>query len=511
MAWDESLLAVGSSSLSLYSLQQNKLTELQTLHSRQLITSMEWSKTSEAVLASGSDSGSVSFYKKSALLSDPGKSFIKEDKIIDNMSIGSLQFCPSKPNLLAIGANELFIYNLDAGLNGRDSSRYVFKLGKNNMEGKRLTSIAWNPQVQYILAAATQNCAASVWDLRGNQTLFNVHDANYLNKSFCSGIAWNPDIPTQFIMAYDDPTTPNLQIWDLRKHEQPVKELKTNHQTGITALSWCPFDSSIFASSDRSGFTNFWSFKQCQTFLRLTHSVNSVPCSIKWVPKQPGLVSFGFESGEIEIRNIYTPPVETGTRTASSDDGAIVARPQTVHTPLWVLRKNPVSFAYHGKVYTTVAGTGKIAVNQVRAENSALRSKVEKPQSLYKAHKTAELCRLLSEKASEVGKLQWEMISSKISGNISSVISLLGFDRRSIEVSTEKQTGKKRGAHEEVPSGGKESFNDTFSFVDLSAVDAVDFFNKAGAKHEEVKQQVESLKSEPEFVQTIMETISKVI
>jgi hypothetical protein len=90
------------------------------------------------------------------------------------------------------------------------------------------------------------------------------------------------------------------------------------------------------------------------------------------------------------------------------------------------------------------------------------------------------------------------------------VASLLGFDRRAVERATEKQTGKKRSTHEEAPSGRKESFHDTFSFVDLSAVDAVDFFNKAGAKHEEVKQQVETLKSEPEFVQTIMETISKV-
>ena len=510
MSWDDSLLAVGSDSLSLYSLQGVSFTQLQSIPTKVAISALEWSKTSEVVLATGSNTGTLSFYRKSGLLTDPTKSLVKEDKIIENVQLGSLQFCPSKPNLLAIGANELYIYNLDAGLTGRDPTRYVFKLGKNSMEGKRLTSIAWNPQVQYILAAATQNCAASVWDLRCNQTLFNVHDPNYLNKSLCSGIAWNPDIPTQFIMAYDDVTTPNLQIWDLRKHEQPVKELKINHQSGITALSWCPYDSSIFASSDRSGYTNFWSFRQCQVFMRTQHAPSSVPNSIKWVPKHSGLISFGFETGDIEIRNIYTPVVSEGTRKSTSESPVEVHKPSLVHTPNWVLKKGCCAFNYPNKLSTSLQNSSKIASNQAKALEFPLKARLDQANKLFAEGRLSELCSFFSESASEMSKLQWQIIASKSTGNISDILSLLGFNRRLVETATEKQTGKKRGAHEEAPSGRKESFHDNFSFVDLSAVDAVDFFNKAGAKHEEVKQQVETLKSEPEFVQTILETISKV-
>ena len=237
MAWDENLLAVGNETLSLHLLHNTNFQPLQTLSLKSQISCLEWSRTADGILAGGSKSGIVSFWKKSLLLSDPGKSFIKEDQIFNNTPVTNLQFCPSKPNLLAVGASEVFILNLDVGLTKTAFSQYVFKLGKNPMEGKTLASLAWNPQVQYILAAASQNCVATVWDLRNNQTLFNVHDSTYLNKSSCSALAWNPDIPTQFIMAYDDLQSPNLQIWDLRKHEQPVKELKTNHKTGITALS----------------------------------------------------------------------------------------------------------------------------------------------------------------------------------------------------------------------------------------------------------------------------------
>ena len=138
-----------------------------------------------------------------------------------------------------------------------------------------------------------------------------------------------------------------------------------------------------------------------------------------------------------------------------------------------------------------------------------IKGKVEMAHKMYIEGKLKDLSNYFAESNDDDMKLQWEIISLKFSGNISNILSLLGFDRGSIEKATEKYTGKKRGHHEEVP-GRKESFHDTFSFVELSGVDAEDFFNKAGAKREEIKQQVEIRKSEPEFVQTISETISKV-
>lgn len=509
MSWDDNILAIGQDTLSLHSLHNTTLQQLQSLPLKSQVSCLEWSKTAEGILAGGSSSG-VSFWKKSLLLSDPSKSFIKEDKIFDGAAITNLQFCPSKPNLLAVGASEVYILNLDVGLTKQNPSQYVYKLAKNPMEGKTLTSLAWNPQVQYILAAASQNCVATVWDLRNNQTLFNVHDVNYLNKSVCSALSWNPDIPTQFIMAYDDLESPNLQIWDLRKHEQPVKELKTNHKTGITALSWCPYDSSIFASSDRSGFTVLWNFKQGQSFLKIDHSFESTPKAIKWVPKTPGMVAFGGDNGEIELRNIYTPAATTEVKVSHSDDPQENLKPEVVVTPKWLPKKAGVVFGFNSKLASFTQVSNKIHIVDVKHSNSHIKEKVEKAQSLYTQSDLQGLSRHFSEGCDNDMKLQWEIISSKFSGDISNILSLLGFDRNGIERATEKHTGKKRGHHEEAPAGRKESFHDTFSFAELSNLDAEDFFNKAGAKREEIKQQVEIRKSEPEFMHTISETISKV-
>ena len=136
---------------------------------------------------------------------------VKEDKI--QSFVSTLQFCPSKQSLLAIGGQEVFIYNVEAGLKQKDPTQYVFKLGSHQSMSGSLTALSWNPQVQYILAAASESGIATVWDLRNNKTLFNVHDPHYLNKSVCSSLVWNPEIPTQFIMSYDD-SSPALQIWD---------------------------------------------------------------------------------------------------------------------------------------------------------------------------------------------------------------------------------------------------------------------------------------------------------
>ena len=360
------------------------------------------------------------------------------------------------------------------------------------------------------MAAASQNCVATVWDLRNNQTLFNVHDNTYINKSLCSALAWNPDIPTQFIMAYNDQDNPNLQIWDLRKHEQPVKELKSNHKTGVTALSWCPHDSAIFASSDRSGFTVLWNFKQGQSFMKIEHSFKS-PNAIKWVPKSPGLIAFGNEDGDIEFKNIYTPLVTSGVKIAHSDDPTDFVKPEVVFTPKWVPRKIGAHFGYNGKLVTFTSSSNLVHINTIKTQVSSVKEKIEKVHKLYIEGKHKELCNYFSEHTDEETKLQWEIISAKLFGNISGILSLLGFDRKAIEKSTEKHTGKKRGHNEDFSSGKKDTFHDTFTFVDLSGVDAEDFFNKAGAKKEEFIQQVETLKTEPEFLQTISETISKVV
>lgn len=311
MAWeDKNLIATGSEHLELHHLDSHEFKFISTLTPRSPISCLEWSRHGEGFLAAGSKRGTVSFWKKSDLLNDPTRAFLREEKILDGVAVTTIQYCPSKQNLLAVGASDVFILNMD-GMGKQDPSQYIYKLGNNASEGVALAGFSWNPQVQYILAAASMNGVATVWDLRQNRTLFNVCDQTYLNKSACSSLIWNPEIPTQFIMAYDDAKNPALQIWDLRRHDVPVKEFKNHHKDGVTSTAWCPHDSGLFASSDRAGFSVVWDFKRGESLSIIDHNLGASPNSLKWVPDKPGLLAISGENGNIEVRSIYDTGVST--------------------------------------------------------------------------------------------------------------------------------------------------------------------------------------------------------
>ena len=97
----------------------------------------------------------------------------------------------------------------------------MFKPGVPNYhEGSRITSISWNRQVPHILASASENGKIVVWDLKVNKSIFNFTEPSSsvnVDDYFGSQIQnqttqqskemqmmWNPEIPTQFVVANDD-------------------------------------------------------------------------------------------------------------------------------------------------------------------------------------------------------------------------------------------------------------------------------------------------------------------
>ena len=44
----------------------------------------------------------------------------------------------------------------------------------------------------------------------------------------CSGLAWNPEVATQLVLASEDDRMPVIQMWDLRFATSPLKVLE-NH------------------------------------------------------------------------------------------------------------------------------------------------------------------------------------------------------------------------------------------------------------------------------------------
>ncbi|XP_061573558.1 protein transport protein Sec31A-like, partial [Cololabis saira] len=87
-----------------------------------------------------------------------------------------------------------------------------------------ISCISWNRQVQHILASASPGGRASVFDLRKNDLIIKVSD--HSNRMHCSGLAWNPDVATQLVLASEDDRLPVIQMWDLRFATSPLKVLE---------------------------------------------------------------------------------------------------------------------------------------------------------------------------------------------------------------------------------------------------------------------------------------------
>ncbi len=67
-----------------------------------------------------------------------------------------------------------------------------------------------------------------------NQMLYSVRDACGFDgvcvvvQMHCSGLAWNPEVATQLVLASEDDRMPVIQMWDLRFATSPLKVLE-NH------------------------------------------------------------------------------------------------------------------------------------------------------------------------------------------------------------------------------------------------------------------------------------------
>ena len=144
--------------------------------------------------------------------------------------VQAIEFNPFKSNLIATGGgSEVLIMNIERNI----SSPEIFSPGTPNLhQGSTISSVSWNKKVQHILASASLNGLTVVWDLKTNKPIFNFQDSSITYNRNIS-LAWNPEIPTQIAVSYDDEKNCELQIWDLRNPQGPVMLFGQGHTKGI--------------------------------------------------------------------------------------------------------------------------------------------------------------------------------------------------------------------------------------------------------------------------------------
>ncbi|XP_066549932.1 protein transport protein Sec31A isoform X1 [Amia ocellicauda] len=318
-------------------------------------------------LVGGGENGAVTVYSPEEILAS-GKEAIVGQSEKHSGPVRALDFNPFQSNLLASGANDSEIYIWD--LNNFNNPMTP---GTKSQPLEDISVVAWNRQVQHILASAHPSGKAVVWDLRKNEPIIKISD--HSNRMHCSGMLWHPEVATQLVLASEDDRLPVIQMWDLRFATSPLKVLE-NHTRGILSISWSQADPELLLSSAKDNRILCWNPGTGEVIYELPTS--SQWCfDVQWCPRNPALLSAAAFDGRISVYSVMGGSLEaqqhfSADKISSSFDTMDpfgtgqslppLQVPQTVaHTtvvlplkkpPKWIRRPVGASFAFGGKLVT---------------------------------------------------------------------------------------------------------------------------------------------------------------
>ncbi|NXI34256.1 SC31A protein, partial [Galbula dea] len=246
------------------------------------------------VLLAGGENGSVILYDPARILAGDTEVIIaQKDK--HTGPVRALDVNMFQTNLVASGANESEIYIWDL-----NNFATPMTPGVKTQPLEDISCIAWNRQVQHILASASPSGRATVWDLRKNEPIIKVSDHN--NRMHCSGLAWHPDVATQMVLASEDDRLPVIQMWDLRFASSPLRVLES-HTRGILAIAWSMADSELLLSCGKDAKILCSNPNTGEVLYELP--TNTQWCfDIQWCPRNPAVLSAASFDGRISIYSI---------------------------------------------------------------------------------------------------------------------------------------------------------------------------------------------------------------
>ncbi|XP_058048372.1 protein transport protein Sec31A isoform X11 [Ahaetulla prasina] len=341
-------------------------------------------ETLSGVLIAGGENGNIILY-------DPAKILAGETEVVIAQNdkhtgpVRALDVNLFQTNLVASGANESEIYIWDL-----NNFATPMTPGSKTQPPEDISCIAWNRQVQHILASASPSGRATVWDLRKNEPIIKVSD--HSNRMHCSGLGWHPEVATQMVLASEDDRLPVIQMWDLRFASSPLRVLE-NHARGILTIAWsmadpelllsCGKDSKILCSNPNTG----------EVLYELPTSTQWC-FDVQWCPRNPALLSAASFDGRISVYSIMggstdslrqkqadklsssfgnldpfgtgqpLPPLQLPQQTAPQSTVLPLKKP-----PKWIRRPVGATFSFGGRLVTF--------------ENSKIQQQGEHPQQPY--------------------------------------------------------------------------------------------------------------------------------
>uniref|UniRef100_A0A8C2KE40 Protein transport protein Sec31A n=1 Tax=Cyprinus carpio TaxID=7962 RepID=A0A8C2KE40_CYPCA len=246
------------------------------------------------VLIAGGENGNIILYDASKIIAGDSEVIISQSEKHTG-PVRALDVNSSQTNLVASGGNESEIFIWD--LNNLSSPMTP---GPKTQPLEDISCVAWNKQVQHILASASPSGKASVWDLRKNDLIIKVSD--HSNRMHCSGLAWNPEVATQLVLASEDDRMPVIQMWDLRFATSPLKVLES-HTRGVLAIAWSEADPELLLSCGKDNRILCWNPNTAEVLYELPTSTQWC-FDIQWCPRNPAVLSAAAFDGHISIYSI---------------------------------------------------------------------------------------------------------------------------------------------------------------------------------------------------------------
>ncbi|XP_014223575.1 protein transport protein Sec31A [Trichogramma pretiosum] len=405
------------------------------------------------IIVGGCDQGKIKIYSAAKVLAKDSNSLLSSPERHKG-SVKAMDLNPFQSNLLATGSteSEIFIWDLN-NLNTPMSP------GPKSMPAEDVQHIAWNEQVEHILASTfSQRCV--IWDLRKNEAIIKLHDAN--SRVRWKSVQWHPDVATQLCLASEDDQSPIIELWDLRFATSPLKTLH-NHQRGVLAIAWNQQDSDLLLSCAKDNRILCWNPNSdapngevvCE--LAQTSQWNF---DVLWCPRHPDLVVGTSFDGVATVYSILgghnQQSAVTSNKIVESFPGMdpfTQPPPSAVHhtdeasilkkAPKWLKKPFGASFGFGGKLTTfenlpvdpnMPANTNRrVYVSQV-ITNPDLIQRSNELEAAVKTGQFSDFCKGKADNAKdEHTRKVWNCIGAYFGENVSQeLLELLGFELESM-------------------------------------------------------------------------------
>ncbi|KAJ8401872.1 hypothetical protein AAFF_G00374530 [Aldrovandia affinis] len=430
------------------------------------------------VLIAGGENGNIILYDPAKIIAGDNDVVIAQDDKHTG-PVRALDVNPFQTNLVASGGNESEIYIWDLNNFGNPMTP-----GPKTQPLEDISCVAWNRQVQHILASASPSGRASVWDLRKNDLIIKVSD--HSNRMHCSGLAWNPEVATQLVLASEDDRMPVIQMWDLRFATSPLKVLE-NHTRGILAIAWSLADPELLLSCGKDNRILCWNPNTAEVLYELPTSTQWC-FDIQWCPRNPAVLSAAAFDGHISIYSIMggsnEAQVQQSTDQISTSFGNMdpfgmgqalpplqlpqASVPKSTITPLkkppkWIRRPVGASFAFGGKLVSleNVKATPQqpqqptlhiVHVSQVVTETDFL-ARSNQLQATMTAGSFVDFCQSKIEAAqNEFERTVWSFLKVNFEDDArGKYLELLGYKKEELALKIEAALQKEEQVQTEEP------------------------------------------------------------